>query len=234
MLLTHLRCQCCCSMPRGSIFLRSPLHDMSHASHHSHHSHHAGDGGPGPGGGGGGGGAGGLLGRRDSDVSDAFLSPEAYRATQAVEFIAEHLRNEDEYVQVSELSYKYAALKPIGFSLALCCLKIEWYLEGSQKKSMKRRAVPLWEEKSYPDKKFPLPPTRNQSSFLSRRPLSSRNLRFFPYSDRSLHTTCLTDPGGLEVRGDGGGPAAAVRLLHRDDGGHRRHPHGRAAHLRVR
>ena len=40
-------------------------------------------------------------GRRDSDeVSDAFLSPEAYRATQAVEFIAEHLRNEDEYVQV--------------------------------------------------------------------------------------------------------------------------------------
>ena len=39
-------------------------------------------------------------GRRDSDLSDAFLSPEAYRATQAVEFIAEHLRNEDEYVQV--------------------------------------------------------------------------------------------------------------------------------------
>jgi len=38
--------------------------------------------------------------RRGSDVSDAFLSPEAYRASQAVEFIAEHLRNEDEYVQV--------------------------------------------------------------------------------------------------------------------------------------
>ena len=34
------------------------------------------------------------------DISDAFLSPEAFRATQAVEFIAEHLRNEDEYVQV--------------------------------------------------------------------------------------------------------------------------------------
>ncbi len=108
---------------------------MSHASHHSHHSHHAGDGGPGPGGGGGGGGAGGLLGRRDSDVSDAFLSPEAYRATQAVEFIAEHLRNEDEYVQVRELSYKYAALKPIGFSLAFCFTKIEWYLEVSQKRA---------------------------------------------------------------------------------------------------
>ena len=38
--------------------------------------------------------------RRDSDLSEAYLSPEAYRATQAVEFIAEHLRNEDEYVQV--------------------------------------------------------------------------------------------------------------------------------------
>ncbi len=77
---------------------RSPLHhDMSHGSHvppppplggHHHHHHH-------------GGGGGGLLGRRDSDASEAFLSPEAYRATQAVEFIAEHLRNEDEYVQVS-------------------------------------------------------------------------------------------------------------------------------------
>ena len=39
--------------------------------------------------------------RRGSDVSDIFLSPEAYKATQAVEFIAEHLRNEDEYVQVN-------------------------------------------------------------------------------------------------------------------------------------
>ena len=41
-----------------------------------------------------------LADRRNSDVSDIFLSPEAYKATQAVEFIAEHLRNEDEYVQV--------------------------------------------------------------------------------------------------------------------------------------
>ena len=38
-----------------------------------------------------------------SDVSDIFLSPEAYKATQAVEFIAEHLRNEDEYVQVTNI-----------------------------------------------------------------------------------------------------------------------------------
>ena len=85
---------------------RSPLHDMSTHSHHSHHSCHSYSGmghqghppptmPVGPGGGGVGGG------RRDSDLSDAFLSPEAYRATQAVEFIAEHLRNEDEYVQVS-------------------------------------------------------------------------------------------------------------------------------------
>jgi hypothetical protein len=41
-----------------------------------------------------------LAERRNSDASDIFLSPEAYKATQAVEFIAEHLRNEDEYVQV--------------------------------------------------------------------------------------------------------------------------------------
>ena len=49
----------------------------------------------------GGGGPRGVDERRDSDLSDAFLSPEAYRAAQAVEFIAEHLRNDDEYVQVS-------------------------------------------------------------------------------------------------------------------------------------
>jgi nicotinic acetylcholine receptor len=47
--------------------------------------------------------------RRGSDVSDAFLSPEAYRASQAVEFIAEHLRNEDEYVQIRE-DWKFVAM----------------------------------------------------------------------------------------------------------------------------
>ena len=51
--------------------------------------------------------------RRDSDVSDILLSPEAYKATQAVEFIAEHLRNEDEYVQVH--------INKLG-----CILKYEW------------------------------------------------------------------------------------------------------------
>ena len=94
---------------------RSPLHDMSTHSHHSHHSHHSysgmGHGHPGVPGGppiGGGPSMGGPTGgRRDSDLSDAFLSPEAYRATQAVEFIAEHLRNEDEYVQVQYLFFYF-------------------------------------------------------------------------------------------------------------------------------
>ena len=41
--------------------------------------------------------------RRESDASDSvFLTAEAYKATEAVEFIAEHLRNENEYIQVSE------------------------------------------------------------------------------------------------------------------------------------
>lgn len=83
---------------------RSPLHDMSTHSHHSHHSCHSYSGmghqhAP-PTMPANAAAAAAAGGRRDSDLSDAFLSPEAYRATQAVEFIAEHLRNEDEYVQV--------------------------------------------------------------------------------------------------------------------------------------
>lgn len=40
--------------------------------------------------------------RRESESSDSILlSPEAAKATEAVEFIAEHLRNEDLYIQVS-------------------------------------------------------------------------------------------------------------------------------------
>lgn len=39
--------------------------------------------------------------RRESESSDSILlSPEASKATDAVEFIAEHLRNEDLYIQV--------------------------------------------------------------------------------------------------------------------------------------
>lgn len=48
--------------------------------------------------------------RRGSESSDSvLLSPEASKATEAVEFIAEHLRNEDLYIQVRTvaiLSYK--------------------------------------------------------------------------------------------------------------------------------
>ena len=41
---------------------------------------------------------------RELDTSDALLlTPEAYKATEAVEFIAKHLRNEDEYTQVNML-----------------------------------------------------------------------------------------------------------------------------------
>ncbi|CAG0899685.1 unnamed protein product [Darwinula stevensoni] len=48
--------------------------------------------------------------RRDSETSDSvFMTPEAYRATEAVEFIAEHLRNEDEYIQIRE-DWKYVAM----------------------------------------------------------------------------------------------------------------------------
>jgi len=37
------------------------------------------------------------------------LTPEAFRATEAVEFIAEHLRNEDEYIQVSKTKIHYSS-----------------------------------------------------------------------------------------------------------------------------
>ena len=39
----------------------------------------------------------------DDSIDSLFLTPEAYRATEAIEFIAEHLRSEDEYIQVSVL-----------------------------------------------------------------------------------------------------------------------------------
>lgn len=36
----------------------------------------------------------------DDSVDTLYLTPEAYRATEAIEFIAGHLRSEDEYIQV--------------------------------------------------------------------------------------------------------------------------------------
>ncbi|XP_059051036.1 acetylcholine receptor subunit beta-like 1 [Achroia grisella] len=48
--------------------------------------------------------------RRESESSDSLLlSPEAAKATEAVEFIAEHLRNEDLYIQTRE-DWKYVAM----------------------------------------------------------------------------------------------------------------------------
>lgn len=40
---------------------------------------------------------------KDTESIDTlYLTPEAYRATEAIEFIAEHLRSEDEYIQVRD------------------------------------------------------------------------------------------------------------------------------------
>ncbi|KAI1301178.1 Acetylcholine receptor subunit beta-like 1 [Halotydeus destructor] len=48
--------------------------------------------------------------KQDSDSVDTlYLTPEAYRATEAIEFIAEHLRSEDEYIQIRE-DWKYVAM----------------------------------------------------------------------------------------------------------------------------
>lgn len=41
-----------------------------------------------------------LSGSISSESNTLVLSSEAYKATEAVEFIAEHLRSEDEYIQV--------------------------------------------------------------------------------------------------------------------------------------
>lgn len=52
----------------------------------------------------------GLNDRRESESSDSILlSPEATKATEAVEFIAEHLKNEDSYIQVSGRSRRKKA-----------------------------------------------------------------------------------------------------------------------------
>lgn len=43
----------------------------------------------------------------------------------------------------------------------------------------------------------------------------------------------FSDPRGLEIRGDGGGPSPALAFLPGHHHRHRRHPHGRSPHLRV-
>lgn len=52
--------------------------------------------------------------RRESESSDSLiLSPEASKATEAVEFIAEHLRNEDQYIQVIHFVVDHSVAGPI-------------------------------------------------------------------------------------------------------------------------
>ncbi|KAH7643696.1 acetylcholine receptor subunit beta-like 1 [Dermatophagoides farinae] len=51
-----------------------------------------------------------MMAIRDNDSLDLyFMSPDAYRAAEAIEFIAEHLRNEDQYIQIRE-DWKYVAM----------------------------------------------------------------------------------------------------------------------------
>nr|ADG63463.1 nicotinic acetylcholine receptor beta 2 subunit [Pardosa pseudoannulata] len=50
-----------------------------------------------------------LSGSISSESNTLVLSSEAYKATEAVEFIAEHLRSEDEYIQIRE-DWKYVAM----------------------------------------------------------------------------------------------------------------------------
>ncbi|RWS18026.1 acetylcholine receptor subunit beta-like 1 [Dinothrombium tinctorium] len=47
--------------------------------------------------------------RDNESVEMLYLTPEAYKATEAIEFIAEHLRSEDEYIQIRE-DWKYVAM----------------------------------------------------------------------------------------------------------------------------
>lgn len=64
--------------------------------------------------------------RRESESSDSILlSPEATKATEAVEFIAEHLRNEDLYIQVSVLLGQIGQLLMlIVFYGSLCSFRL--------------------------------------------------------------------------------------------------------------
>lgn len=51
----------------------------------------------------------------DDSVDTLYLTPEAYRATEAIEFIAGHLRSEDEYIQVRLKSSLSTFHHPIHF-----------------------------------------------------------------------------------------------------------------------
>lgn len=59
-------------------------------------------------------------GEEDDSVDTLYLTPEAYRATEAIEFIAGHLRSEDEYIQVRSTFILFLYLLTMSLSLSLC------------------------------------------------------------------------------------------------------------------
>lgn len=59
----------------------------------------------------------------DDSIDTLYLTPEAYRATEAIEFIAEHLRSEDEYIQVSHFPILYSS----NLSLSSCYYRFPSY-----------------------------------------------------------------------------------------------------------
>lgn len=64
------------------------------------------------------------VGEEDDSIDTLYLTPEAYRATEAIEFIAGHLRSEDEYIQVrstfhSTIITYLTPLSPLSHSLHL-------------------------------------------------------------------------------------------------------------------
>ena len=60
-----------------------------------------------------------MMGEEDDSVDTLYLTPEAYRATEAIEFIAGHLRSEDEYIQVRLKSFLSTFHQPSLYSLLL-------------------------------------------------------------------------------------------------------------------
>lgn len=69
--------------------------------------------------------------RRESESSDSILlSPEVSKATEAVEFIAEHLRNEDLYIQVTFINFiSIVIIKAL--LLLLLCVNVVIYKESN-------------------------------------------------------------------------------------------------------
>lgn len=64
--------------------------------------------------------------RRDSDIVDASpMTPEAHKAAEAIEFIADHLRGEDDFMQVT--TFSSVSLQLVLFPCFLCSFFIGRY-----------------------------------------------------------------------------------------------------------